>query len=666
MQNFLKSSPLPPLTSQPSAARVQRRRNRFTCGLLVLVVSLVFVVLSLVAVSRLAQSFSRIKNAAHEAETALRAGDLDGASLSLRDARAAIIDAKSGVALVPFLRIVPWVGTQLSGLDYTLDAALKTVDVLDESLNIVRNVAEVTKDAQKLVGVTDSDVPYHELSASARASMLHALHNAYPDLLRMQVKLALAKDDLARLHTLDVSPLLANALLPFSTALEPISTAVNLLTPFAAVVPDLAGLDADHQFLLLFANNTELRPGGGFLGVYGLAVTRDGEIVGLSTDDTYSLDNRVLPGYTATPPTPLAQYLGSTTWYFRDGNWSPDFPSSTRDTLALMRQEYAAAGEPVPDVHGVLMFTPTMIGDLLTLLGPVTIDNQTFTADNVADKLEYQVEQGYAEQNIPSHQRKDIVARLTGIVVDRLLALPSSSWPELFGVLTEAFSQKQLALWSPDTTAEAVYADAGWAGQVTMGTADDVLMIVDANMAALKTDPYVDRSITYAVVPDAEGYVATASVTYHNTGGFSWKTSRYRTYTRLYAPLGSVLLSSSGSLLNDKIQNPSGTGGVVTTEDELGMTSFGAFTSIEPGATQTLTFTYRLPQTVVDALEDGSYELRVLKQLGADAHDLSVHIAFPSRVLYGAPSESEEHWNDNAYDITTVLDSDKVFTVDAK
>ncbi len=631
-----------------------------------LVVTLVFVVLSLVAVSRLAQSLSRIKDAAAEAQTSLRVGDIAAASLSLRDARVAIIDAKSGVALVPFLRIVPWVGTQLSGLDYTLDAALKTVDVLEESLSIVRNVAEVAGDAQHLVGVTDSDVPYHELSASARSAMLHELHDVYPALLSMQVKLALAKSDIARLQTLDASPLLMNAILPFSTALDPLSDAVNLLTPFAAVVPDLAGLDADRQFLLLFANNTELRPGGGFLGVYGLAVTRDGEIVGLSTDDTYSLDNRVAAGYMATPPTPLVQYLGSTSWYFRDSNWSPDFPSSTRDALALMRQEYASAGEPVPDVHGVLMFTPTMIGDLLLLLGPVTIDNQTFTADNVSDKLEYEVELGYAEQGIPPHQRKDIVARLTGTVVDRLLALPSSSWPELFGVLTEAFAQKQLALWSPNDATEAVYMDAGWAGQVAMGTADDVLMVVDANMAALKTDPYVDRSIAYSVVPDSEGYIATASVTYHNTAGFSWKTTRYRTYTRLYTPLGSTLLSSSGSLINDKIQNQFGTEGEVTTQDELGMTSFGAFTSVEPGATQTLSFTYRLPQSVVDAIRDGSYELRVLKQLGAASHDLSVHVLFPSSVAYATPAESEEHWNDNAYDATTVLDSDKTFVVDAK
>lgn len=588
-------------------------------------------------------------------------GDFAAADNALAQAEAAIGDAQRGLTLVTFLRIVPWIGTQITGLGYTLDAGSATISALREAVGIVRVVEDVTREAQQLVGITDSDVPYHELSTSARTAMLDALHDAYPDFLQMQVKLGLAADDLARLANLNVSAALEGAVAPFAELLKPLQEGVDLLTPFAAVVPQLAGLGQDRQFLLLFANDTELRPGGGFIGVYGLAVTRDGEIVHLETNDVYSLDDSVPADYAVTPPAPLSRYLGSTRWNFRDANWSPDFSTSAQTAVTLMRQEYSASGQPVPDVHGVLMFTPSFISRLLTLIGPVTIEDQTFTPENIADTLEYQVEYGYVGDGIPAHQRKDIVARMTDVVVDRLIALPSSSWPQLFTVLTEGFAAKELALWSPEETAQATYVDAGWAGEVGLKSADDVLMVVDANLGALKTDTSVDRTIAYTVTPDGASYVAKVDITYDHHGSFNWKTTRYRTYTRVYAPLGSTLIASSGTLDNDRLLNPSGAAGEVTTADELGMTSFGAFTSVEPGTTGTLSFTYRLPESVAEAVASGSYELRVLKQLGAAAHDLTLDLTFPSEVTFAIPGEEGQYWRDNSYNVTTTLDTDKTF-----
>ncbi|MBI1907800.1 DUF4012 domain-containing protein [Candidatus Uhrbacteria bacterium] len=620
--------------------------------------------LLVVGAGRIAGGLATTKAAAADAEDALRAGDFLTADTALTDAEAGVSRAQSGVRLVVFLRPVPWVGTQLKGLALTLDAAAETLAALHEAVRIVADISTVTKEAQALVDITEREsVPYADLATSARVALLESLHDAYPDLLTMQLKLSLAKDDLARLAALDVSPMLTDAVAPFAELIDPLADAVNLLTPFAAAVPELAGLGEDRQFLLLFANDTELRPGGGFLGVFALAITRDGEIVNLAAEDVYRLDQLVADdGYQVTPPTPLARYLGVPKWYFRDSNWSPDFPASAKDSVQLLRQEVAYAGQPVPEVHGALMFTPTFIARLLAMTGPVTVDDQTFTSDNIADKLEYQVEIGYAEQGLPPHQRKEVVARMTDIVVDRLLALPASEWPELFGILTEGFSEKELALWSADEETQAIYHDAGWSGEVAAGGSDDVLMVVDANLGALKTDPEVDREIAYTVTPSGEGYEATVAITYTNNASFTWKTTRYRTYTRVYAPLGSELVSSSGTLDNDTLLNPSGKEGEVTTVDELGMTSFGAFTSIEPGETRTLSVTYRLPQQVEDAIDAGVYELNILKQLGAADHDLVLNLTFgdmTNEVTYAVPGEDESDWGDNSYHYETVLDTDK-------
>ncbi len=663
-ENFLHH----PETIQQNPNTAPRRKRRWK-RVVVLVVCLAFFLataLTVVAGGRIVSALGETKDAASRAEAHVRAGDFLGADADLTSAGEAIARAKSGVRLIGFLRPIPWVGTQLRGLSYTLNAGGETLAAMHEAVMIAAEVSTVVTNAQELVGITNGEhTPYGELSTSARVALLNSLHDAYPSLLTMQVKLGLAQEDLKTLSSLQVMPAMERAIAPFAELITPLAEAVDLLTPFSAALPELAGLGEDKQHLLLFANNTELRPGGGFLGVYALAITRDGEIVNLNAEDTYSIDSLVEgEGYQSVPPAPLTRYLGSQKWYFRDSNWSPDFPTSVKDSTQLLRQEIAFAGNPVPEVHGALMLTPTFIGRLLELIGPVTIDGQTFTAQNVADKLEYEVELGYALDGLPPHQRKDVVARLTDAVVDRLLAMPTSQWPQLFTVLGGGFEKKELALWSADSTVQDIYTDADWSGTVRAAGADDVVMVVDANLGALKTDPEVDREIAYTVNKMTDGtYQATTAITYTNDALFTWKTTRYRTYTRIYAPLGSTLISSEGTLDNDRLLNPSGAPGEVTTTDDLGMTSFGAFTAIEPGMTRTLKFTYRLPDSVAQAIEKGIYELKLIKQLGAATHDLALDLNFGRAVTYASPGEDESEWGDQAYRIETVLDTDKTFTL---
>jgi len=173
----------------------------------------------------------------------------------------------------------------------------------------------------------------------------------------------------------------------------------------------------------------------------------------------------------------------------------------------------------------------------------------------------------------------------------------------------------------------------------------------------------VKRSIVYRIDPKDGGYQATVAITYTHEGSFDWKTSRYRTYTRVYTPAGSILVSVDGSLLNDAIRNPQGLPGVVTTESEFGLTSFGTFTSVEPGQTHVLTFVYRLPQSVNDAVKNGSYTLKFFKQIGADPRDVTLHLDFHTPVRSAVPAEPSTAWGDETYSVSSILDTDKEFQV---
>lgn len=649
-------------------SKFARRKRNITIISVVLILAIAFSVYHLIGASRLFSGISEAREAMAQAQESAVEFDFDRSGEEVDRARAGLEEAQSGIGFFKWTYAIPWVGDQVEGVAVILDAGVESLNALDQAITIAADVYRVVEDAQALLDETElngEELTFNTLPADVKADLLRTLHRSGPELEKAQVQLRLAQQDLNRLDELNVAPQIEDAINPFRELLPQLIAGVDFLIPFAATVEEIAGVDADKQWLMLFMNDMEMRPGGGFLGVYGLVTVRDGEIENMLVADTYAVDVLVQfdESYQVPPPEPLARYVGVDKWYFRDANWSPDFPISSQDSIQLLRQEIAHSGQPVPEIHGVFGLTPTFGSWIMELTGPITVQGETFTAENLPLKLEFEVEYGYVEEGIEFEARKEIVGDLVNEVVNRLMALPISQYSQLFSTIEGGFEEKRIALYSRDEQTQASFVDFGWAGKVRTNGADDLLMVVDANMAALKTDPTVERTIEYSVAKEGDDYIATASVLYNHTGEFDQFTTRYRTYTRVYAPLGSEYVSHSGALLDDRLRNPERLPGEVTIADDLGMTSFGAFTSIEPGQAGTLTFTYKLPEHVAEAIESGVYELRVIKQMGAQNHALTLDLDFDKKVRAALPAEDSSQFGDEAYTVNTVLDQDKEFII---
>ena len=202
-------------------------------------------------------------------------------------------------------------------------------------------------------------------------------------------------------------------------------------------------------------------------------------------------------------PYPIQRYNATPVWFFRDANWSPDFRVSAQKILAKFYEETSVLSQkdrdsiPYADsFDGVIAFTPTFISELLKVTGSITVAGQTFTSENMAEKLEYQVEYGYAEKGIPEAQRKEIIGELVNVVIEKLSAMPFSEWPRIVTVLETAFRQRQLFVYHTDSKTEDILTRSGWSGRY-IPTTPDVQMVVDANLASLKTDPAVNRTVSY-------------------------------------------------------------------------------------------------------------------------------------------------------------------------
>ena len=139
-----------------------------------------------------------------------------------------------------------------------------------------------------------------------------------------------------------------------------IDTAIALMSqasPIIKLLPALTGYPSASDFLIVMHNNDELRPAGGFIGVFALLNIYNGEINYLKTFDSYHLDMPAVGKWTMEPPPQIKTYMNVQNWYLRDANWSPDWPSSAQKIQEIFYGESRAIGQETPDFTGIMGIT---------------------------------------------------------------------------------------------------------------------------------------------------------------------------------------------------------------------------------------------------------------------------------------------------------------------
>jgi hypothetical protein len=347
----------------------------------------------------------------------------------------------------------------------------------------------------------------------------------------------------------------------------------------ASFIKKMLGFDGVKTYLILLLNNTELRPGGGFIGSYAVITLDNGVPHIEKVEGTEILDYSGYPeNFPSVPPDALATYLSVPRWYFRDANWSPDFASSAVKALDLYHKQRGVAADSLDGIIGV---TATSLEELLSIMGSVTVQGETFSSENVVEKLEYEVEVAFAQKGLERRDRKQILGELVRSVVKKMATDVFSHWREYFTLGQKLLNEKHVIVYSIYPDEQKVLEEKKWTGTVSKHIDGDYMLWVDANLGALKTDAVMKRALTYTLRPSGTTYIGTATMRYAHTGGRDWKTSRYLTYVRIYLPYGTRLISASGMEKNAR--------GVRTTTldtgTEFGRTWYGGFASIEPGST---------------------------------------------------------------------------------
>lgn len=429
-------------------------------------------------------------------------------------------------------------------------------------------------------------------------------------------------------------------------------------TETVALAPELLGFNQPRTIMLLFLNNTEMRPAGGFIGSYGLLTLDKGQVVSFSTNGSENLDNVAPTTFLVAPPAPIHDYLGQKFWYFRDANWSPDFADAARHALQFYSAEQGVGADKINTVIGL---TPAVVETLLKYTGPITIGDTTYSAESITDLLEYQVEIAYLNKQIPFSERKAVIQHLGTALAKKIALISPTKWGALVDDIFGLLAQGQIMAYDVNPSVQTALEKQGWAGRLLPGNPDK-LMVVDANLASLKTDRVMERAVDYSLSRSATGtWEGVITLHYKNTGHFDWRTSRYRTYTRIYLPSNTKFLGGTGVMKKDR--SPEVGQWDVTEED--GHTVIGAFWVIEPSEEKVLQVRVALAPAVVQAITAGQYGLLTQKQLGLPEFQLTINHNFGKNVRRATPAEAPNNFGDQEYTWSGTVTRDQTFYVES-
>lgn len=452
-----------------------------------------------------------------------------------------------------------------------------------------------------------------------------------------------ANQNLGRVNSADLPPEMSDSVRMLQEKIPAIAEATRQLESWGNVFLTVLGHERAKKYLLIFQNNSEARPTGGFVGTYGVLDLDAGRVKNLFIDGIFNLDGQLQEKII--PPKPIQKI--STAWSAHDANWFADFPTSAKKMMWF----YEKAGGATVD--GVISLTPTVVERLLALTGPIDLPeyNVSLNADNFLDIIQYKVEVDYDKAQ---NQPKKILADFAPQFLDYLWQVWPEKSQEILQVFIDMLSQKQILFYFTNDTLEKVFIEQGWGGNI-LETDKDYLSVVNTNINGFKTDKVVEQKIEHqsAVQPDG-AIIDTVKIIRSHQGGqsqYDWHNRVNADYLRVYVPLGSRLLVAQGHTLevytppvdyaklgfrqdaevaaqeeSTAVDQNSGTQVFV----ESGKTVFANWVYVSPGESVEVNYQYLLPFKLDLSAQNASYSLLIQKQAGSLASGFESILRLPS------------------------------------
>lgn len=578
-------------------------------GLLVLfVIGSVFLVV--LPAQRTVSSARATVAQARIAYDALKQQNIEVASVELDKTNQSLLQTQKDLQSMSYLKYIPLVNNYYNDADHMVQAGLhglKAGDIVVESVEPYADVLGLKGQGSFTAGSAEQRIQTAIMTMGKITPRIDDVAN----------NLVLVKKEIDQVDENHYPPIFGlekyrNQLVEFKKLTDEGVDFVDQARPLIKVLPSLLGEDGQKRYLVLFQNDAELRPTGGFITAYALFTVDKGVIKAEKSEDIYTLDATLSNKEKA--PAPIAKYLPTvTTFNLRDANLSPDFINS----METFREMYENAGGSV-DVDGIIAIDTNVLVSIIKILdNNVSASGITFTTDpdkrcggcpQVIYELEDNISRpvGYIRED-----RKGLLGTLLYAIMDKALkSSPKEYWGPLIQDALTMAQQKHVLFYLYDKDAQSGIEALNAAGRI-QPFEGDYFHLNQANLGGAKSNLFVQETVEQNIEVSADGTITkTVTVNYKNPqppsdcnlerGGLCLNAT-LRDWVRLYVPKGSKLISSQGSEVK------------MTTTEDLGKTVFDGFITVRPLGQATLTLKYQLPFKLA---KDSILPLLIQKQPG--------------------------------------------------
>ncbi|HRN96821.1 MAG TPA: DUF4012 domain-containing protein, partial [Candidatus Levybacteria bacterium] len=418
------------------------------------------------------------------------------------------------------------------------------------------------------------------------------------------------------------------ARLPYIDLLTDTATS-NVLATFA-VLPELLGYTTEKNYLVLFQNNGELRPTGGFIGSVGELRIKNGRVEEFVIQDVYDIDGQIKTH--TEPPFVVRRYL-QPHLYLRDSNFALDFQEAATTAAQLYRE---GGGETVDGVIGI---DYDVLKKVIEVTGPLTLPTYNKTIDEKTgfDFIQSTIEDTFSPGN---SQKRGLLSEIFSQLTFKL-----ESPQNLFAIaktLPELVEQKHILFAFKDPVLQEIFTVQKYGGTLTSqrntqtNTLPEYLMVNEANIGINKANTSITRTVSLYQRLSEKSLVSNATLTLDNARG----KEAYKVYVRFVVPQTSTFeeLSINGTVTPTTTaitsarlyEAPSFTPPKdieLTQENYQDKTVFGFVHTVPAGKKDTFTMTYS--RDIQLPTESFIYELTYQTQPGTHNTPFALSLEFP-------------------------------------
>jgi hypothetical protein len=483
--------------------------------------------------------------------------DINQVKIGISRIQSQIKIIESDYKKIGYFKIIPFINGYYQDGNQVLSIAK---DGLDTG-NILITAIEPYKD---FLGLKGASIDSNKTTQDRIAFLTQSIEGLIPYLDTIDVKVSNIENSLSQININRYPEKYKNIEIrsTFNNLVDTVSqihTFIKNGKPILGKTSWLLGKDSPRKYLIIFQNDGELRPSGGFWTAYSTVSVSNGKVTPGQASNIYDLDDK-LASTTPSPRIIKAYHINVPILNLRDNNLSPDFPTDAQ----IFLDQYTKAMGNKDKFDAVIAIDTQILVDMVKILGKLDTRVGTFTAnpDKRCDgcpSIIYDLEwisgrpRNYIEKN-----RKDFMNPLMSALLANVMGSEKTKMPLIMEAFFKDLNEKHIMAYFPDLEMEKIGDLANVTGKIVDTSKNvDYFHLNDANFASAKSNIFITQKIKDDVIIKNGVAEHKVSVTYTNPappsncnlekGDLCLNAPTYRDMFRFYVPTGSKLIKMTGS-----------------------------------------------------------------------------------------------------------------------